>query len=139
MLNKIEIPKMPSFEIARHYERIKPIVRDKLHTPFYVRELSEKELSCVAYTALKAEDKFYKAANLENMTPICTVKMLHKWGYYGFFKPSVGEVIRQIPTELRDKVVAFEIIKQLPTSEHYVENDAGYHVSEVKLYAKKAG
>lgn len=36
--------------------------------------------------------------------------MLHGYGYYGLFKPSVGEVIRQIPKDLLEKVVAFEII-----------------------------
>lgn len=36
--------------------------------------------------------------------------MLHGYGYYGLFKPSVGEIIRQIPKDLLEKVVAFEII-----------------------------
>ena len=45
----------------------------------------------------------------ENLTEVATITTYHKCGYPAILKPSVYEVLCQIPRELLDKVVAFEL------------------------------
>ena len=76
----------------------------------YLRKLSERELTHVAYTWLTEAIDYAEKVDFTKLSVLEDIKMLHGYGYYGLFKPSVGEVIRQIPKDLLEKVVAFEII-----------------------------
>ena len=69
-----------------------------------------EELTNVAYTFLNEPTDYADKVDFTKLSVLEDRKMLHGWGYYGFFKPSVGEVIRQIPKDSLEKVVAFEII-----------------------------
>ena len=135
MERKFEIPKMSSEEIARWYATIKPIVGHDT----YLRELSVKELTDVAYTWLTKPTDYADKVDFTKLSVLEDRKMLHGWGYYGNFKPSVGEVIRQIPKEYLEKVVAFEIIDGAiaMNSTFNDELNAGFHVSIVRLYQAK--
>ncbi len=141
MEQKFEIPEMSIEEISKWYATIKPIVH-KSGTPCYLRKLSEKELTNTAYTWLKERRNYTEYAeyvDFDELSVLTDIKMLHRWGYYGFFKPSVGEVIRQIPKELLEKVIAFEIISG-PVGMNSIYNAeliAGFHVSIVRLYQAK--
>ena len=134
MKQKFEIPAMDIKDIAKWYETIKPIVKQK-----YLRELTKHELTHTAYTWLDEASDYAKPVDYSKLSVLADVKMLHRWAYYGFFKPDVGEVIRQIPKEYLEKVVAFEIIKG-PIGMNTVYNkelNAGFHVSIVRLYQAK--
>lgn len=135
MERKFEIPEMSNEEIARWYATIKPIV---LHDT-YLRELSAEELTNTAYTWLNEPTDYADKVDFTKLSVLEDRKMLHGWGYYGFFKPSVGEVIRQIPKEYLEKVVAFEIIDGAiaMNSTFKEELNAGFHVSIVRLYQPK--
>ena len=135
MEQKFEIPEMSNEQIVRWYATIKPIVH-KNGTPCYLRKLSEKELTNSAYTWLNNPKDFAEAVDYNKLSVIADIKMLHTWGYYGFFKPSVGEVIRQIPPRIIKDVVAFEIICGAigMNSIYNAELNAGFHVSVVRLY-----
>lgn len=135
MKRKFEIPKMSTEEIARWYATIKPIVNGDT----YLRELSAEELTNVAYTWLNEPTDYAEKVDFSKLSVLEDVKMLHGWGYYGYFKPSVGEVIRQIPKEYLEKVVAFEIIDGAiaMNSTFKDELNAGFHVSIVRLYQAK--
>lgn len=71
---------------------------------------------------------------------LCTITTYHGYGFYGFFKPSVAEVIAQIPKEHLDKVVAFSV-KGPETAEdlneHIEELNEGYHVAQTTLYIRR--
>lgn len=142
MERKFEIPEMSIEEISKWYATIKPIVH-KNGTPCYLRKLSEKELTNTAYTWLKEHTDYTEYAeyvDFDELSVLTDIKMLHRWGYYGYFKPSVGEVIRQIPKELLEKVIAFEIISG-PVGMNSIYNaelNAGFHVSIVRLYQAKS-
>ncbi len=132
MKQKFDIPQMSKEEIAHWYANIKPIVDgDK-----YLRKLSVDELVDTAYTWLS---DYARKVDFSKLSVLEDRKMLHTWGYYGFFKPSVGEVIRQIPKEYIEKVVAFEIIDgAIGMFRTFKEElNAGYHVSIVRLYQAK--
>ena len=69
----------------------------------------------------------------KNLTPLRDVTTYHTWAYYGFFKPTIAECLAQIPEDILDKVVAFEIVNQPRDSEAL---NAGYHVATTRLYGR---
>lgn len=135
MERKFEIPKMSNVEIAHWYNTIKPIVKHYR----YLRKLSTEELTNTAYTWLNEPIDYSDEVDYTKLSVLEDRKMLHGYGYYGYFKPSVGEVIRQIPKNYLEKVVAFEIICGAigMNSTFNDELNAGFHVSIVRLYQKK--
>lgn len=135
MERKFEIPKMNNAEIARWYATINPIVGHDT----YLRRLSADELTSVAYTWLNKPSDYSDKVDFSKLSVLEDIKMLHGYGSYALFKPSVGEVIRQIPKEHLKKVIAFEIIDGAiaMNSTFNAELNAGFHVSIVRLYQAK--
>ena len=131
-MSKVYIPKVKQDEIKARAERIKPVVSFS-GKPYYIKEV---DLFNIAYTWEPKQD-----VPAEGLKVVKTITTYHGYGYYGFFKPSIAEVLAQIPAELLDKVVAFEIVNSPSTVEdlnkHKVELDAGYHVAETALYVKE--
>lgn len=145
MERKIRIPVMEDDEITKWYETIKPIVNYKTDETLklnsvYLRPLTEEELSNISYTWLTKEN-YADEVDYSKLSVLADVKMLHSWSYYGYFKPSVGEIIRQIPKKMLEKVVAFEIIYSPDDWSDFnlfkEEFDESYHVSVVRLYQAK--
>jgi hypothetical protein len=72
--------------------------------------------------------------------PICQITTHHSWGHYSLFKPSIAEVLAQIPAEHLNQVVAFEIVVKPETAEDLNKDlealNAGYHVATTRLYAR---
>jgi hypothetical protein len=74
------------------------------------------------------------ATNVEELVKIRT---LHTYGYYGFFKPSIAEVLAQIPEEWLERTIAFSTQGPNDAAEMNLEKkalDAGFHVAETTLY-----
>lgn len=76
------------------------------------------------------------AKDLEEVARIWT---LHTWAYYGFFKPTLAEVLLQIPENLLEQVDYFVVIGPETSSDlnktmPYI--DRGYHVAQTILYRK---
>lgn len=72
---------------------------------------------------------------------LCDITTYHPYGYYGSFKPSIAQVILQVPSEHLDRVVAFEIVK-LPETVEDLEAEgeifnSGYHVATTRLYVRE--
>ncbi len=135
------IPKVPKKLIKKLAERIWPIVRfasganglfcspQGLH--YYIKAVDLFDFSYV--WGPKPADK------ATNLKPLCDITTYHSFGYAGLFKPSVAEVLAQIPAEYLDEVVAFEIVEKPETAEDLNRNvgalNAGYHVAKTRLYA----
>lgn len=140
MERKFEIPTMSKDTIAKWYSTIRPIVHEGNKFTF-LRELSSQEISGCGYTWLNDPKDYAETVDFSKLSFFADVKMLHGYGYYGLFKPSVGEVIRQIPADMLEKAVAFEIIYSPMTAADFEqfreEFDAGFHVSIVRLYKNK--
>lgn len=71
------------------------------------------------------------------LTEVARVWTLHSYGYYGFFKPSVAEVLQQIPESLFPDVDYFVVlgpydVDDLNTTTHYISD--GFHVAQTNLY-----
>jgi len=124
-----QIPALDPKVKAELAQRIKPLIRcdDQLH------RVEDHNVDNTAFTWLKP-----KAAVKEQLKEIGRITTLHKFNYHGFFKPSVGEVLAQLPTELRDKVRFFET-NGPENADDLNKNldalDAGFHVAETILYA----
>jgi hypothetical protein len=78
------------------------------------------------------------AGEAKGIKPVRTVQTYHTWAYYGFFKPDIGECLAQIPADLLDVVVAFELVKGPETSDDLNKEkealNAGYHVAQTTYY-----
>lgn len=140
----VSIPKISDEEMKERYEQIKPVITvdGKLH---YLREFTFEELTGISYLWNCDEDVREEVGEgelevLEGRDFVC----LHGYGYYGFFKPSIGEVLSQIKEYDLPFVKAFEIIESPETAEDFHKSsfasiafDNGYHVSTVRLYRAK--
>lgn len=140
----VSIPKISNEELEKRYEQIKPVVTvdGKLH---YFREFTSKELRNRSYLWDSDEDVREEVGEneleiLEGRDFVC----LHAYGYYGLFKPSIGEVLSQIKEQDVPFIKAFEIIQYPVTASDFYKDsftsiafNNGYHVSTVRLYKEK--
>lgn len=132
-VNKSVIPTIPNEDLKMLAARIKPITRDDKQVARYIiGKISLRDQSFL-WDAVLGEE----ATGLKSLMQIRTY---HTYGYYGLFKPSIAEVISQIPHAARDHIVAFEITKRPSTSADLNEQrdalNAGYHVAMTTLYAR---
>ena len=138
---KVSIPEISDVEMKKRYEHIKPVIT-KNGKLFYLREFTVEELSGISY--LWNADKDIIALVGENKLHAWECKdfkCLHRYGYHGLFKPSIGEVLSQIKECDIPFVKAFEIIDSPQTADDFYRDsftaiafDNGYHVSTVRLY-----
>lgn len=137
----VSIPEISEEELLKRYERIKPIVEVD-GTKYFLRDFTKDELTGIAYTWKKEKDK--REPVDERMYIPRTGKdfeCIHKYGYYGCFKPSIAEVLAQISDMDVEFVDAFEIIKSPETGEDLHKNEMvfnnGFHISTVRLYTRR--
>lgn len=127
---EIKIPEIPRAVWQDLVKRVQPVVR-KGKKKFFIKPCDPVNMAYTWDPVLTTE--------VTGLFPLASFECLHKYGYYGLFKPSVGEVLRQIPAEHRAAAVAFEIVEQPETAEDFKKHkaafDAGFHVSKVMLYS----
>lgn len=123
------VPEISDEEVTALLTRIQPLVRDE-----------EGTLHTVARCDPRDSYPWCERAEVVDESSLSVVKRIvtyHKWGYYGFFKPTAAEVLAMVPAGLRDRVRAFEV--EGPDgpddlSRHHVALNAGYHVAVTTLY-----
>ena len=125
------IPELPAAKFKRRLANIKPLVRRDGRL-YYIAPVDPVR---IAYTwAPKFQDEAF------GLTPVRVIRTLHSWSYYGCFKPSISEVLSQIPDDLEDKINAFEITRSPETAADLNREsealNAGYHVAETTLYTR---
>ena len=125
---KVWIPEITDNTLAKLAERIKPVVDfgGRIRNLQYIKPC---DLRKIAYPWDPTPAK--EAKDLEK---IVDIKTYHSYGAPVFFKPSIAEVIAQIPKEHLDEVTAFEILESIdPCSDNDALN-AGYHIAVTRLY-----
>lgn len=125
-----EIPRITNARLAELLVKIRPCVRsaDRL---WYVKPVDARNVSFVWAPRLDGEAK--------NLVAIETIKTLHGFGYQGFFKPSIAEVLAQIPEALIEATVAFECRGPQDAADLNRQRDivnAGFHQADTVLYAQ---
>lgn len=138
---KVSIPEISKEELMARYKRIKPIVEidGKKH---FIRKYTEEELTNNSYIWNADTDKReHVDMNLYYPMTEWDFECIHGYGYPGFFKPSIAEVLAQIPEMNVPFVDAFEIIEYPKTAADFSKNkivfDNGFHISKVRLYIRK--
>lgn len=138
---KVSIPEISKEELMSRYEQIKPIVEVD-GKKYFLREFTEKELKGISYIGNISEDKREPVdMELYVLRPEQDFECIHSYGYPGFFKPSIAEVLAQIPEFDVPFIDAFEIIEMPKTAEDFNKNKVvfnnGFHMSKVRLYTSK--
>lgn len=128
---RVFVPLVPENEIRALARRIRPVVEFRGKVLHYIKPV---DIFIDAYTW---EPKAAKKAT--GLVPVCDIKTYHAFGKRKFFKPSVAEVLAQIPARLHREVVAFEIIASPGMPEDFGWDqcafEAGYHVATTRLYS----
>lgn len=96
----VSIPEITEEELKVRYKRIKPIVEIE-GKKYLLREYTQEELREKSYIWDLEHDKRGEV-NIDEYVPLVDYdfECIHKYGYYGFFKPSIAEVLAQIPQDL---------------------------------------
>lgn len=137
----VSIPEISRELLLSRYKRIKPIV-DIDGKKYFLREFKENELTDIAYLWHADEDK-REEVNMNEYVALIEhdFECIHDYGSPNLFKPSIAEVLAQIPGKLSQLVCAFEIIEYPQTAYDFNKNknafDNGFHTSKVRLYCKK--
>ena len=137
----VSIPDISDEELLRRYQKIKPIV-EVGGVKYFLREFSKKELKNQSYIN-EVEKDIVKKVNMRLFVPCIgqDFECIHKYGHPMFFKPSIAEVLAQIPDGQVDFVDAFEIIEFPQVDNELIRNkivfDNGYHISMVRLYTSR--
>ena len=132
----LEIPKISDKRLKELYSKLKPIVTIE-EVKYLLRKFTFKELSGISYIWNAEEDK-RDVIDERNLDPVEEFVCLHRWGYYGLFKPSIKEVLSQAPERTIYKANTFEIVEYPQDANdlnmyHDVVN-SGYHLSKVRSY-----
>lgn len=131
---KIWIPQITDEKLGELFERIKPVADFGFFLGLrYIRPV---DLRGTAYTWDTRPAKKIRGLKL-----LCTIKTYHEYDYYGLFKPSIAEVLAQIPEEHLNTVVAFQIIGTPWSKDDLIQENkalnAGYYVATTKLFVRK--
>lgn len=141
---QISVPDVPKERIEKLSQRIRPIMRFASTTRkgsrlelnpsgnFYY--LKPVDLFTIAFTWPGTPKPDVRAPRLQKLR---TIKTYHTWAYYGFFKPTIAEVLAQIPEDILDEVIAFELEPPENPLEPWDIVNAGYHVAETTFYGKR--
>ena len=132
----LEIPKISDKRLYELYAKLKPVVTiDEIK--YLLREFTKSELRGISYIWNADEDK-RDIVDPKKLEPIQDFICLHRWGYYGLFKPSIAEVLSQAPEKTIDKANTFEIIEMPETADdlnqYHDVVEKGFHLSKVRSY-----
>ena len=131
------IPKISDERLHELHARIKPVVRGAATKKGAVRHgggdlyfIQDVDLRGIAFTW---DPVLTQPA--EGLKELARIETYHTCGYYGFFKPSIAEVLAQIPSKYLDHCVAYECgVGSLDTS-NIVDGGSAHCVTTV-LYQR---
>lgn len=135
----LEINYLNKYKLVKLYEHIKPIVTID-DVSYELRPFTSEELCNQSYIWNRHEDK-RDIVDKDNLEVVEDFICFHEYGYYGLFKPSINEVLSQLPEKSIEEANYFEIIESPETrSDVFRYKDvlnAGFHASVVRTYKRK--
>ena len=132
--SRFVIPEITDTELTELASRIQPVCKCGPRGGLWFTEYPP-DLRGTAY----AWDPV-KIREARGLVRLGTVRTLHTWAYYGFFKPTVAEVFAQLPREWRADARAFYCRGPRNADELNAERDAlnaGFHVASTTFYTFK--
>lgn len=140
-MKELSIPVISDEELMRRYLKIKPVTNVN-GKKYWLRNYSIDEMRNASFLPKRIADISTPVGEALSNHTHYDFHCLHTFGYPGFFKPSVAEVLAQIPQDVYEQYVidAFEII-DIPTSvddlnKFWNATKQGFHVSVVRLYIR---
>lgn len=140
-MKQLSIPQITDEELMRRYLKIKPIA-EVGNGKYWLKNYSIDEMRNTSFFWSLFDDRLELVGEALSCHDHHDFQCLHSFGYHGFFKPTVAEVLAQIPEEVihHFTIDAFEIIDK-PTSSGDLNKyreamEQGYHVSIVRLYIR---
>ena len=129
MTNNKLIPEITDEELLNLYKAVKPIVTLN-DIKFSLKKYNLEELRKYSYLWHSKEDS-REIISSKRIETIDEFDCLHRFGYYCLFKPTIAEVLSQIPNSQTDKINAFEILSLYNIDDSV---NKGYHKSKVRTY-----
>lgn len=126
------IPTISDQRLKQLAKKIRPVVKNSKGVLHFIKPV---DLKTVAFTWSPNFDE-----EARSLAPLKTIRTFHGYGYYGMFKPSIAEVLAQIPADLEDQVVAFETHGPETADDFYKDEetkkafDEGFHTADTTLY-----
>ena len=140
-MKQLSIPQITDEELMRRYLKIKPIA-EVGDGKYWLKDYSIDEMRNTSYFWSLFPDKREPVGEKLYYHDYHEFECLHSFGFHGFFKPSVAEVLAQIPEDCLKHftIDAFEIIGK-PTGSDDLNKyrealEQGFHVSVVRLYIR---
>ncbi len=128
------IPRVPKSHIVELSSRIRPVITFGRNEHWYVVPVD-------TFTQSFLWDP-EKESRAQGLKVLCDIKTYHTFGYYCLFRPTVAEVIAQIPRAYIKDTVAFEIVGRPMTATDLNKDvaalNAGYHGATTRLYGSIA-
>ncbi len=137
--NKIILPYLTDDELLARYKRIKPIVSiDEVY--YYLKRYNVKMMRNVAYL-WNVDDDIRAKVDMTDAKTLAEFPCYHTYGYVGFFKPSIAEILQQFPDDVLDEANAFYMTHS-PENEYDLNAQleivkAGCHQSTVRALRLK--
>lgn len=102
----MKIPKIEQGVLVELASRVTPLVRDGKHLVPVLFELTKEHMESTSYPWA---DKMRMGSPMEQtkMSAVACVRTLHTYGFHGFFKPSIEEVLAQAPEGIGEGRFAF--------------------------------
>ena len=125
---RVLIPKVPKEIIIELSKIIRPVV-EKGGRLYYIEPVD------LFNTAYAWSPKLAEEAT--DLSVGSTITTYHSYSYYGFFKPTIAEVLSQLPhwEHVLDGVFAFSI--SMKDEDIEIDYDDEYHKAKTTLYHKK--
>jgi hypothetical protein len=120
-----KIPQISDEELTQLLQKIKPVILDD-EGLFFIEEVNPRNI------AFTWEPKLAKQCT--GLTELTRIETNHTCGYIGFFKPTIAEVLAQIPKHLLEEVDMFRTLSD-DTVGCYAEGDG--HRTVTILYKKE--
>lgn len=124
MPHTAEIPKLTREELIARALKIKPVIWEN-----NLQFIKPVDLERVAFTW---DPKPVKKA--KGLTELFRQTTYHHCNYYGFFKPSIAEVLAQIPEDKIKGIVAFSTDLVSTNIDQCVTDDYNYHIATTVFY-----
>ena len=140
-MKNLSIPVLSDEELMRRYLKIKPVAKINEVT-YWLKNYTIKEMRGSSFFWNLVPDRREPVGDALSNHTHYDFQCLHTFDYHGFFKPSIAEVLAQIPEDVLKHytIDAFEIIDR-PTCSGDLNAfrkalNQGFHVSVVRLYIR---
>ncbi len=137
--SRIILPHLTDDELLVRYKRIKPIVSyQELY--YYLKRYNAQMMRNQSYIWNIKKD-IREQVDMTDVKTLAEFPCYHTYGYYGFFKPSIAEVLQQFPDDVLEEANAF-YMTSTPENEYDLGLqseivNAGCHRSAVKALVLK--